>query len=136
MYAIGEWRGEVYKPEAVDEMPENWELIRNAVLLRDRFTCTRCDKEFKRERFLSAHHLMPRRDGGSDDMTNLVTLCVPCHNYVEIMDYKTKAEIMGSWDSEPRVVKSKPQKKLSKHKESFSRPSWHSYVYGGGQKPT
>ena len=28
---------------------------------------------------LSVHHIVPPRNGGSDDTTNLTTLCVRCH---------------------------------------------------------
>jgi len=50
----------------------------------------------KRARFLAAHptcicgqpaqhvhHLRARRDGGTDEWSNLVALCSPCHNRVE-----------------------------------------------------
>ena len=35
------------------------------------------------ERSLVAHHKEARKDGGSDDLNNLVTLCAPCHVQVE-----------------------------------------------------
>jgi hypothetical protein len=31
------------------------------------------------ERDLQDHHLVPRAAGGSDDLTNIITLCTPCH---------------------------------------------------------
>jgi len=33
---------------------------------------------------LTAHHIKPRKDGWSDEEHNLVTLCGPCHNIVEL----------------------------------------------------
>ena len=32
---------------------------------------------------LTVHQIRPREHGGADDSRNLVTLCVPCHDYVE-----------------------------------------------------
>src|ERR1700730_11601134 len=31
------------------------------------------------ERDLQDHHLVPRAAGGSDGLTNIITLCTPCH---------------------------------------------------------
>lgn len=32
----------------------------------------------------SQHHIIPRRFGGSDDITNLIMLCDKCHDVVEM----------------------------------------------------
>lgn len=32
------------------------------------------------------HHLLPKRDGGSDDPMNLSALCVRCHSRLTMMD--------------------------------------------------
>lgn len=49
--------------------------IRSKVLLRDHFRCQECNY-FKH---LEVHHIIPRSKCGSDDLTNLVTLCQRCH---------------------------------------------------------
>ena len=116
-------------------MPDNWDEIRSVIIRRHRNHCLRCDKKFNKAD-LSVHHLIPRDLGGSNEPSNLVALCVPCHDIVEIEGCKTIAEIIGSY-SEP-VVSYKAKKKCKsksgseKHKgETFSRPSWHKIVYGG-----
>jgi 5-methylcytosine-specific restriction endonuclease McrA len=33
--------------------------------------------------YLAAHHIIPRREGGADHPSNLVTLCASCHARLE-----------------------------------------------------
>jgi len=47
--------------------------------MRDNFKCTQCGKFGVR---LEAHHIIWRRHGGKDTITNLATLCEECHNKV------------------------------------------------------
>lgn len=49
--------------------------LRAQVLHRDQFRCRCCGI---RER-LTLHHLIPRRDGGGNYRSNLLTLCARCH---------------------------------------------------------
>lgn len=55
------------------------ENLRVATLMRDRYICQECGKKDCR---LEAHHVMPRRVGGSDSIHNLITLCSRCHNKI------------------------------------------------------
>lgn len=59
-----------------------WAALRRAVLARDFYRCFVCRAVLPAHR-LNAHHLVPRADGGTDEMRNLVTLCVPHHDEVE-----------------------------------------------------
>lgn len=52
--------------------------VRFEVFKRDKFTCQYCGKR-PPEVMLEVDHVVPRCDGGSDDMANLVTACVPCN---------------------------------------------------------
>jgi len=45
------------------------------VLSRDGYRCTTCGAT----RDLHVHHIVPRREGGPDELSNLVTLCFTCH---------------------------------------------------------
>ena len=113
------------------EMSEYFEL-RSAIFWRDDFTCLRCDKRFaNRKSLLSIHHLVPRSKGGSNDPTNLVTLCNPCHDYVEIYELKSIADIMGSDDT---VVYHDQSIEFFGTSDKY-RPEWHSWVYGGSPNP-
>jgi ATP-dependent DNA helicase RecQ len=51
---------------------------RDIVLSRDGYQCRECGVSCRRED-ADVHHLIPRSLGGSDDPSNLVTLCDGCH---------------------------------------------------------
>lgn len=53
-----------------------WAIRRMEVLERDRFQCRACGSCHS----LSVDHIMSRGSGGTDDMSNLRTLCVVCHD--------------------------------------------------------
>lgn len=59
--------------------------IRNIVLERDHNKCQICNSRNN----LHIHHIVKRRNGGSHDPDNLITLCASCHRHVEIgvIDY-------------------------------------------------
>ena len=52
---------------------------REAILHRDNYTCQCCGKKNCR---LEVHHVKFKRDGGTDDEENLLTLCEDCHKGV------------------------------------------------------
>ena len=51
---------------------------RAKVLNRDNYTCQVC-KNKRKDRKLDVHHIVFRSKGGSDEETNLITLCNSCH---------------------------------------------------------
>ena len=130
------WKAKVYKKplKRTRGDNENWIKLRRFILDRDRQTCYRCDKYFRAQNDLSVHHLVPRVDGGSDDPSNLITLCHRCHDYAEIHGLKTLADIAGSYEDES--IKTIRVEKGQEREESFTRPEWHKYVYGGVKKCT
>jgi 5-methylcytosine-specific restriction endonuclease McrA len=112
------------------DFPYNWDEIRNAILLRDDFTCLRCDKKYKKAD-LSVHHMVPREDGGTSSLSNLVTLCHDCHDYVEVNDLRSRAAIMGSFeDPADKKADEKPEEK----KDKDEKLTWQEIVYGGQKK--
>lgn len=64
-------------------------------------------------------------------MENLITLCNPCHDYVELMEFRSLAEILNSADDSPIETKEKGYTKLKKK----DRSDWHLWVYGGVTRP-
>jgi len=52
------------------------EHLRKATILRDSNKCKMCGKSNCR---LEAHHITPKRLGGRDILSNLITLCEKCH---------------------------------------------------------
>ena len=56
------------------------ENIRKAVIMRDGCKCMECGKSNCR---LEVHHIKPRRNNGSNTMSNMITLCSKCHDKTE-----------------------------------------------------
>jgi len=56
----------------------SWDAIRQDVLRRDGFRCVSCGEQLV-SKDADVHHLLPRSMGGTDEMSNLVTLCDGCH---------------------------------------------------------
>ena len=81
---------------------------RSAILHRDNYTCQCCGKKNCR---LEVHHIKFRRDGGTDDEENLITLCKECHDGIhdgaialnkkpkkgKNLKYATHMSIIRSW---------------------------------------
>jgi len=66
-------------PEVITlEQPTGWQQIRASVLVRDGQCCADCSA-VERTADLDIHHLVPRSAGGSDEPSNLITLCDGCH---------------------------------------------------------
>ncbi len=53
--------------------------IRPAILRRDGYRCRRCGK---RGVPFHVHHIVYRSRGGTNAPSNLITLCVPCHEHI------------------------------------------------------
>src|SRR5690348_796904 len=68
-------KGEVGLTAAVEG---GWRRIRESILRRDNFSCVECGKSCDRGE-ADIHHLLPRSAGGSDEPSNLITLCDGCH---------------------------------------------------------
>ena len=56
--------------------PANWDEISDSVRTRDGNRCVSCGREGV---LLHVHHVKPRSEGGSDDPSNLVSVCATCH---------------------------------------------------------
>lgn len=63
-------------------MSESWHQTRKTVLDRDGHECRHCGEEERAAGGvgLHVHHIKMRDAGGSDDPSNLITLCEECHN--------------------------------------------------------
>lgn len=55
-----------------------WRRLRDQILARDLYTCQVCGKVADADQ-LDVDHIVNIAQGGSDDKSNLQTLCKPCH---------------------------------------------------------
>ena len=113
---------------------DEWIRIRTQCFKRDKYTCQRCDKINGQGRGLSAHHIIPRSEGGEDNIENLITLCNPCHDFVEINELRTRPAIIGSYEDGHIEMPKEKTAELTDEGYHFVRPEWHKYVYGGEKK--
>lgn len=59
---------------------ENWKNISAFIKKRDDYTCTTCGKKFPAcSPYLHVHHIIPLSKGGTNEASNLTTLCYQCH---------------------------------------------------------
>jgi transposase-like protein len=69
----------------------DWRRRRIEVYERDNYICQNCsckclnsrDSKNHPKRKIQAHHIISRRNGGTDELANLVTLCMSCHQKLE-----------------------------------------------------
>jgi 5-methylcytosine-specific restriction endonuclease McrA len=69
----------------------NYERNKRAVYIRDRWRCRHC----KTSHNLTPHHIVFQSQGGTDDLDNLITLCMKCHDDVhegrlELLPYRNE----------------------------------------------
>ena len=55
-----------------------YEQNKRAMYRRDRWRCRSCNDSHN----LTPHHIKFQSQGGGDDLDNLITLCIACHNKV------------------------------------------------------
>ena len=68
------------------------ENLRLACLMRDNFTCQKCEKK---ETLLEAHHIVWTTKSGKDSIYNLITLCLMCHDKVHKTGESGKVKLKG-----------------------------------------
>lgn len=75
------WRGGV-SGDADSLSSWEWRQARLACYERDRWKCRDCGVKCgsRGPNRIQAHHVIRRRDGGGDELENLLTLCASCHH--------------------------------------------------------
>lgn len=61
-----------------EDYGNDWDIIREAILLRDNFQCQESDGYCKG--VLQVHHITPLSKGGTNQSNNLITLCFYHHS--------------------------------------------------------
>ncbi len=59
--------------------PRFWKIVRTTVLERDGWTCQGCRLVSFNGKSLHVHHRIHRKNGGTEELENLITLCDSCH---------------------------------------------------------
>lgn len=68
----------------VDGYPNDWNSRRKKVYKRDNYICQNCGKKggSNGSAELHAHHIVPKSNGGSHELSNLQTVCSGCHDAI------------------------------------------------------
>ncbi len=82
------WKGGVSSEGARLRASSFWHKRRHECYARDNWLCQDCqckctntrDSKTRPKQKIQAHHIIGRRDGGSDSLSNLITLCMSCHH--------------------------------------------------------
>jgi hypothetical protein len=100
------------------------ENLRIATLMRDGYQCTQCGKKNVQ---LDAHHIIWKEHGGKDTISNLLTLCRPCHRKVH--QGKLSLDVSGASGFEDRIAQRTMQGKTHLY-EKLSQIAEFSKVFG------
>ena len=57
-----------------------WRKARHKALERDQYLCVRCASRGMYRQADQVDHIIRKRDGGTDDLANLQSLCTQCHH--------------------------------------------------------
>jgi uncharacterized protein YfcZ (UPF0381/DUF406 family) len=116
--------------EVIDLSPLNsskkakkfWEKRKTTVFRRYKYRCAVKGCPVRGKKNLSVHHIIPRADGGLDDIDNLIPLCTKHHDMVEMKDITSRvaienlaidaAEERSGIDTAPRKVSEKTRNQL------------------------
>lgn len=67
-----------------------YSITRQQVLKRDGHKCTECNKD---NVILHVHHIKKIKDGGTNTIDNLITLCYKCHSKIHVKKLRPISEI-------------------------------------------
>lgn len=56
-----------------------WYTLRKQALVRDAWQCQACGRLCADKREAQVDHIIPKSQGGRDELSNLQTLCIRCH---------------------------------------------------------
>lgn len=77
-----------------------WDKLRAQILKRDQYLCQSCKKLGRIKSANQVDHVIPKDKGGTDEPSNLQSLCKPCHDAKGLDDkgYKQKPTIgLSGW---------------------------------------
>lgn len=124
------WKSGVYTLSKRD--PLLLAMPRSKVLKRDKYTCQACRKRFSSGQ-LNIHHIIPRAEGGVNDLDNLITLCWRCHDLIELAEppIRSRQQILYHTKALDELERQVLEAGVSKE----TAAAWHAWVYGGARNP-
>lgn len=60
-----------------------WRRFRKEIILERKHECEFCNIKIDNERKIQLHHIIPIKNGGNNDKSNLMILCLKCHAIIE-----------------------------------------------------
>lgn len=98
--ALNETDASFVEQQVVGERHPLDPALRQAVLVRDNFTCACCGIRMIGVRLglIAVHHKIPVHVNGKDVMENLVTLCLNCHLSLHVMERQGGSILMSQED--------------------------------------
>lgn len=128
-----EWQERVYKKNENIEGEQakllEYHALCKIVFKRNRHICQSCLKTRRKlileQKFLTAHHIIPRSEYDFNELDNLITLCNDCHDKIEELKLRSAPEILGYFS---------PGHKRWSRQENIG-VKWQQWVYGGFKNP-
>ncbi|OTG85834.1 HNH endonuclease [Acinetobacter sp. ANC 4558] len=65
-----------------------WQKLRKRILQRDQYLCVTCMAKGRVTEATDVDHIVAKAHGGTDDESNLQSLCSPCHKEKTAMEGK------------------------------------------------
>ena len=63
----------------IEKGTTSWTTARTLTLMRDNCHCRVCGDRWERNNPVEVHHIVPKKDGGTHNLKNLITLCERHH---------------------------------------------------------
>ena len=67
-----------HRTDSYDNFSQTWDDIKDTILKKYGYKCSICGKTNN----LQMHHKIPIKDGGTNDLFNLIPLCIDCHEKI------------------------------------------------------
>lgn len=87
------------------ERPSDWSSRRRKALRRDNYTCQNCGRQGgpNGDAELHVHHSVPVSNGGSHQLSNLITHCKECHDAIHGNRMAPTAQQVSESDGAPSM---------------------------------
>lgn len=85
------------KEKILSGMTNAWLALRFEVLKRDNFSCQYCGRTAKDSAKLVVDHIYPKAQGGTNNISNLITACNECNSGKKdtLLEQKQAAHLIG-----------------------------------------